>query len=61
MADKRTKAETHYRAGTDARNCAACMHYDGGSCDRVAGRIGPKMVCDLYVAAPRMRPPSEKD
>lgn len=52
------KTEVHYRKG-DGSRCADCEYWDGeGACEKVAGRIAPDAVCDLYEKAEPEKMPS---
>lgn len=53
-----TKDEVDYRVGTKAEHCGICIMFTPlfsqkgkdptGRCDRVIGRIGSDMDCDLF-------------
>lgn len=50
---KASKDDANYRRGTPEKHCANCKHYreasaGAGSCTKVAGTIGPKMMSDYY-------------
>lgn len=54
-AGLRPKGDVAYRPAEDARaTCGGCKHYASdpgalaGTCELVAGRIEPQMVCDLF-------------
>lgn len=48
-AQKYTKSEADYRDSTGKKaRCGLCLFYEDGSCEKVAGRIDPYMVCDYF-------------
>jgi 8-oxo-dGTP pyrophosphatase MutT (NUDIX family) len=46
------KASVNYGKSTGHDRCGNCVHFRGGSCERVAGDIDPGDWCELYSFAP---------
>lgn len=46
---KQPKSSVNYRKGSDYDRCQLCRFFKlPSSCTRVAGRIVPQDICDLY-------------
>ena len=53
--NKISQANANYRNGNPQSCCGLCKYFEGaahGTCTRVAGRISPFMISDVYEAAP---------
>lgn len=50
--DKSTKAQAHYRNGTEAEHCAICTMFRApNACTAVQGKISPQVLCDYFEKA----------
>lgn len=57
--DKQRKQDVAYRKGSGEGRCSECEYWDGNEgCAKVAGRIAPDGVCDLFEKAEPEKMPS---